>query len=129
MSQSTAQTIESIRSIDQSVLASIRSLQTEEDPNVVVELIEIYLADSVGRLAEIRRAVSLENRQVIQRAAHGLRGSSGNLGASALASLCMDLEHISDLAGAPQLLFQIETEYESVRTELELEITNDKARV
>ena len=113
--------VEASRSIDRSVLDAIRALQSEEDPNIVRELIIIYLEDSGARLSDMRNAVSMGDPALIRRAAHGLRGSSANLGANTLAALCAQLEDYPGAAAASELLELIELEFSNVRAALELE--------
>lgn len=113
--------IEISSSIDRSALDAIRALQSEEEPNIVRELITIYIEDSNARLAEMRKTVSVGDPVQIRRAAHGLRGSSANLGARTLADLCAQLEDSPVVARASELLELIELEFRSVRAALELE--------
>ena len=108
-------------SIDRSALDAIRALQSDEDPNIVRELITIYLEDSIGRLAEMRTTVSNGDPTLTRRAAHGLKGSSANLGAHILADLCAQLEDTPDSFLASELLSRIEIEFQSVKAALELE--------
>ncbi len=112
---------EASSSLDRSVWDSIRALQCEGDPNIVSELISIYLEDSTARLFEINRTVAIGDPAQIRRAAHALRGSSANLGANALAALCALLEYSTGTAGAAELAARIEVEFENVRAALELE--------
>ena len=107
-------------SIDRSVLESIRALESEDDPNIVVDLIAIYLEDSASRVSEINRTVTIGDPVLIERAAHALRGSSANVGARALAALCAKLER-SPGSAAAQLAARIELKFENVRAALELE--------
>ena len=113
--------LEASISLDRSVLDSIRALQCEGDPNIVSELITIYLEDSTARVSEIKRTVTLGDPAQIKRAAHALRGSSANLGARALAALCALLEQSTGTAAAAELAARIELEFENVRAALELE--------
>ena len=108
-------------SIDRSFLDAIRSLESEDDPGIVRELITIYLEDSTSRMADIKQTVLDGDSTRIRRAAHGLKGSSANVGATGLAALCAELEHLPPGASGSQLLQKIEVEFRSVRTELELE--------
>ncbi|GGY68410.1 sensor histidine kinase [Cellvibrio zantedeschiae] len=55
-------------------------------------LIETYLKDSSDRLVALHELVKSENADLIRRTAHSFKGSSSNLGAVFLASLCSVVE-------------------------------------
>lgn len=80
-------------------------------------ILELYLGDAPARVAELWRAHSAANARALGEAAHSLRGSSANLGASSLAELCNQLEQDSDAAvaaGAEARLTAVEAEYGKV---------------
>jgi HPt (histidine-containing phosphotransfer) domain-containing protein len=104
---------ESALTIDESLLDSYRVLQDEGQPDVVAELIDIYLDDLPERLASVREALSAGEPSKIRSAAHALKGSSASIGAVRLAAICGDLEAIGKqgiTAGASDLLPTILTE-------------------
>lgn len=77
-------------------------------------LLETYIDDSKVRIEEIKTALSGSDADSVRRAAHSLKGSSGNLGATNMAALCLQVEekgregNLDDLDAA---LVNIETEY------------------
>jgi HPt (histidine-containing phosphotransfer) domain-containing protein len=78
--------------IDASVIQGLRELGGEEDPGLLVELIDLYLADAPQRMSEIRQALSTCDWKLLERAAHTLKSSSANIGALELSSICKELE-------------------------------------
>ncbi len=57
----------------------------------------------------------------MERVAHALKGSSGNMGAKGMASICAKLEEAGsagDLSRAPELLARLDAEFGRVRQAL-----------
>jgi two-component system sensor histidine kinase/response regulator len=103
--------------LDPAILGEIRRLQMKGQPNVLAEMIDIYLHDSAKYLETIQTAVAEKDIPLLKRAAHSLKGSSGNIGARSLAARCEVFEglaNISDLEQAKSLLSLLEIEYRQV---------------
>lgn len=110
--------------VDRQVLANLRELQEPDEPDFVVELIDHLLAETPVRLASIGEAIAAGNAQSLNRLAHSLKSSCGNLGAMHLSSLCQALERAgadNQLEPAPALLAQAHAEFERVKAALDLE--------
>lgn len=65
------------------------------DMGLFLEIIEMYLADGPSRLEEIREGLKKRDAQVLERAAHRLRGSLGALAASLAADAAETLESLA----------------------------------
>ncbi len=78
--------------IDQSVIEGLRELGGAEDPGLLVELIDLYLADAPQRMAEIEQSLARGDWELIERAAHTLKSASANIGALGLSAICLELE-------------------------------------
>jgi HPt (histidine-containing phosphotransfer) domain-containing protein len=66
-----------------------------------------------------------DDAQTVERVAHTLKGSSGNLGAQRMAAPCGELQDAGvsgHLTHAPELLEELEVEFGRVRPALEAEI-------
>lgn len=64
------------------------------------------------------------NADSVERVAHTLKGSCGNIGAIRMAKICEQLQEMGaseDLMTLPRLLDQLEAEFDRVRTVLEAE--------
>jgi len=111
--------------IDHAVLASIRAdLQMEGEPDVVQELIALFVESSPPLLAALRTTLAQGDGPGLSRAAHTLKGSSSNLGARRLTELCAALEkqgRSGSLAGAALQVADLEQEYARVCAALALE--------
>lgn len=78
--------------VDMAALLSLEAAQVEGEPDLIVELIELYAEDTPRRVAAIRGALARRDWAALRRAAHGLKGSSASLGARRVAALCDELE-------------------------------------
>ena len=111
--------------LDRAVLETLGDLQEEDGEDLLGELVSLFESDARARLSGLRLAVEDGDARTVERLSHSLKGSSGNLGASVMARLCGELEQAGssgDLAWAPGLLQQIESEYSNrVRPALESE--------
>jgi HPt (histidine-containing phosphotransfer) domain-containing protein len=104
--------------VDLVVLLSLEDAQVEGEPDLVVELIDLYAEDTPRRLDAIRRALAAGDLAALRRAAHGLKGSSASLGARQLVILCERLERSSGkelLQEGETLLTCLEREFARVR--------------
>jgi hypothetical protein len=87
----------------------------------VYQLVETYLRDTSARLTELQNAVEAGDPETVARIGHALRGSSGNLGATTIVRLCVELEAIAaspDLTVAASIHERITTELGGVGTAL-----------
>ncbi|HKC75731.1 MAG TPA: response regulator, partial [Chloroflexota bacterium] len=107
--------------VDARALAALRDLQGAGRPDILAEVIAVYLRDTPPRLAALHDAVARTDAEALRRAAHSLKGSSSHIGAVQMARLCTDLEdqaRIADLTGAPETLRRLDEAFESVRAHL-----------
>ena len=115
--------------MDRSMLASLRELQEEGEPDILKELIELFLTDVPPQLAALREAVEAGDAHSVEQIAHTLTGSSGNMGATRMAAICSELEDVGasgDLSRAPELLERLEEEFGHVRKALEAETARSR---
>jgi HPt (histidine-containing phosphotransfer) domain-containing protein len=106
------------------VLAELRQLQAEGEPDIVQELAEAFQFETPPLLQALHQAVAEGQPEQLQQAAHNLKGSSHNLGARTLAALSADLETLGKngtLEGAAELISRLEREYQRVCMALALE--------
>lgn len=110
--------------MDLSVIEGLRELREPDEPDPMAELIDLYLADSPNRLAGMKEAAAAGDAKGLKAAVHGLKGSSSNLGARTLGSLCGALEEraaAGELEGAEKSIQRIHEEYDWVKSVLERE--------
>ena len=115
--------------LDEAVLAGLRDLQDEDEPDILEELARMFLADGSRRIEEIRSSLAKGDAAGVERAAHTLKGGAGNMGAKRMANTCGALQDAGaseDLARAPGLLESLEAEFDRVRPALEAEIERNR---
>jgi PAS domain S-box-containing protein len=108
--------------LDPSQIELLRSLD-DGDGTVLGEIIDQYLTQTAEGRGELIRVVGEGDTAALERAAHLLRGASANIGASALAAVCAEMETQSRLARldvAAGLVEQFDTEFSRVRDALSL---------
>jgi HPt (histidine-containing phosphotransfer) domain-containing protein len=101
--------------VDMAMLMSFEEAQIEGEPDLVVELIDLYLEDASAKIGALREALAEPDGTRLRRLAHCLRGSSGNLGAHRVAALCEELERVDGddlLRKAGELLSELGLEFE-----------------
>lgn len=104
--------------IDVSILDGIRSLQSEGEPDVLTELINLYLRDSKAHMDRVSLAFSHKDAALLRGSLHSLKGISGNLGATRFSNYCYELNRQLDqhatFEGLEDWLPKLQQEYEQV---------------
>ncbi len=105
---------------DDAVLEVLRELQQPDGPDVLTELINLFLDDTPKRLAALRDDVcGGDAHQATARAAHALKGSAGNIGAAPFAELCANVERVAKHGQTDGIdLTPLEDEYARVEAAL-----------
>lgn len=81
------------------------------------ELVDRFIGDGSRRMELLRTAVVEKDYEAIHAQAHGLKGSSRNMGANGLGDICGDLEErgrTSDGDNLPALFAALEQEFAAV---------------
>ncbi|HLL41163.1 MAG TPA: Hpt domain-containing protein, partial [Rubrobacteraceae bacterium] len=115
--------------LDQRVLASLRELQQEGEPDILNELIELFLADVPSQLVVLKDTLEAGDAHSVERIAHTLKGSSANMGAARMTTICSELQDVGasgDPSRAPELLERLEEEFGHVHRALEAKITRSR---
>jgi len=107
--------------IDRAVIEAITSLTPQGSAEILRSVITLYLDGSLKLLEGVRGAIEGKDATALNRAAHSLKSSSGNLGAKVLAAICSELERMGrsgTTEGAAARLTSLEKEYRRVREAL-----------
>ncbi len=108
--------------LDQDVLARLREFGDEE---FLDKLAGLFLEDTISLLEALRKAIGVGDAPSVKRVAHALKGSSENMGALKMSTICAELQDVGDsgeLERAPVLVERLEAEFGRVRTALEAEM-------
>jgi len=112
-------------SIDRSALEAIRALQSESAPDLLAQVVRLYFESTPPLMERLRAGLAAGDVEMVRNAAHSLKSSSANLGATRLADLCGKLEiaaHTGELGTQLLDADRIVQEYERVCGLLQAEI-------
>jgi len=107
--------------LDPDVVERLRQLTPPGEPDVLAEIFNLFLDDVPKRIDALRSAVLSGDAVKVQRTAHSLKGSSGNIGARAMHEVCRQIDERAkdgDLARVQSLLERLTSEYVKVEAEL-----------
>ena len=107
--------------LDPAVIDSLRQLTPPGEPDVLDEVLRLFLDEVPRRLDRLRAAWSAGDVTEVHRAAHSLKGSAGNIGAHALYAVCKQLDErgkAGDLAGTEHLVAALAEEFGKVEGEI-----------
>jgi HPt (histidine-containing phosphotransfer) domain-containing protein len=108
-------------SIDPEAIENLRALNPDDDDAFLKEIIGIFLEDTPERIAELKQCLQSYDQPKFTRAAHSIKGSASNLGASQVRSVAEQLEHQSRNSGLSDiepLIAKLEDEFASAKAEL-----------
>lgn len=87
--------------LDLARLDVLRRLDPEGTAGLVPAVINAFLAEVTTRMAAVREAMAAGGGQALEQAAHQLKGSAANLGATQVAGLCGRLEALGRSGSPP----------------------------
>lgn len=107
--------------LDPTVIESLRQLTPPGEPDVLNEVLGLFLSDVPVRIGRLREAWQSGDAVAVQRAAHSLKGSAGNIGATQLSAVCKELDEqgrSGDLSRLLPLVDSLDAEYRRVEAEI-----------
>ncbi len=78
--------------LDTSVIEGLRELGGDDDPGLLMELVEMFLDDAPNRLKEMEQSMAVGDLDTMRRAAHTLKSSAANMGSVLLSQICSKME-------------------------------------
>lgn len=107
--------------LDPIVIDNLRQLTPPGEPDVLKEVLQLFLDDVPGRIERVRTACQAGNAVELHRAAHSLKGSAGNIGAKDMLAVCRRLDELGkagEVSGAQGLVASLDAEYSRVEAEI-----------
>jgi len=103
---------------DSATFESLCLMLGEDSPEIIAELLTIYLHDTPKIIANLHLALTKQDACLLTRAAHSLKSTSAQLGVTALADVGKQLELLGralTFEGVPDLLSFLETSWPQVQ--------------
>lgn len=103
--------------LDAEVVQGLVDLEGDGSPGLVAELLTLLQSSAPEGFGAIEAGISRADAAAVSGAAHSLKSSFANLGATELSRLCFEIEagaRRGDLSTAPGLLAQLRAGYPAV---------------
>jgi len=110
--------------LDPEVVATLRGLTVEGQPDAFVTLMTLFSTSSTALLETLRDAMARADAEGVARVAHTLKGSAANVGAVRLADACRRLEESlpGGMGAAAAAVVQVEAAFGQVEAWLTAEL-------
>lgn len=82
--------------LDGRMLSHIRSMERSGSPDLLARMVQLYISNSTALMESLRARVLARDMRGIHQAAHGLKSSSANLGATRFSEICAKIEQFAD---------------------------------
>lgn len=108
--------------LDPVVIETLRQLTPPGEPDVLAEVLKLFMDEVPRRIHRVRQALDAGDATAVQRAAHSLKGSAGNIGAHRLYEISRQLDDTAkarDLAALAPLVGTLGAEYAKVEAEIQ----------
>ncbi|MBC9783112.1 response regulator [Heliobacterium chlorum] len=108
--------------IDTGLLESLRDLQEEGEPDIVADVIDIFLRDTPEKIQALHEAAQRQDVRAMTNLAHSIKSSSAGIGAVGLSACSKEMElkgRQGQLDGAQEKAARIEAEFIKARRVLE----------
>jgi HPt (histidine-containing phosphotransfer) domain-containing protein len=103
--------------VDVSVFKSLWNIAGDDAPELVEEIVKLFLEDTPHHIIKAQSALSSRDADTLSKVAHSLKGSSAYIGAQKMSALCLTIEEDckrEDLPAAAIHLEEINHEFEKV---------------
>ena len=107
--------------LDPTVIEGLRLLTTPGEPDVLTEVLRMFLMEAPKRMDRLRNAHQAGDIQEVHRSAHSLKGSAGNIGANAMYDICCQIDSKGrggDVVALPPLIDALGLEFGKAEIEI-----------
>jgi signal transduction histidine kinase/DNA-binding response OmpR family regulator len=107
--------------LDHAALDQLRELGSNRSPELLVRIVNLYLADAPRHIGAIEQAWTKRDAQALCMSAHTLKSASANVGAMRLSDLCKSLEFDAredSLSRSGELVAALGAEWDAARCAL-----------
>jgi len=107
--------------LDPAAVERLRRLGGDE---FLVEMIDLFLDNGPKRMAAVRDGLAAGEARAVQRAAHSLKSTAGNLGGRAVQQTAQEIETLAaegDVAPLGELVAELATRFDALLQRLETE--------
>jgi HPt (histidine-containing phosphotransfer) domain-containing protein len=107
--------------LDPRVIEILRQLTPPGEADVLAEVLQLFTEEVPKRIRALQAALEAGDVAQVGRAAHSLKGSSGNIGAGSMLEVCRKLDDAAkagDLAAITPLVATLTEEYHRVELEI-----------
>ena len=98
------------------------------DRELLADIVGLFLEDSPNLISQIQEAIANQDRKLLERSAHTLKGSAANFAAEAARQAAFELEQIGregNLADAEDAFDKLKQEMERLQPALKSLITSE----
>jgi PAS domain S-box-containing protein len=117
--------------IDRRRIEQLRSLESEDNPNLVAEIVDMFLRDAPQHLDRLSAAAASSDAAALKAVAHRFLSGIENLGAVAMRQRCMAIEALGRdgrTDGAADLVEQLRADFAAARETLGALIAESASR-
>ncbi len=107
--------------LDQNSIQRLMDIGRQTDPGFLQQVLDMFMKQAPADIEEIRKALEAGDFTALWKIAHKLKGTSLNIGALRLSSVCREIERKGrnlETTGMYGLVMQLETDYRSTIAEL-----------
>lgn len=107
--------------LDHDVIATLKQLGGEDEPELFMELVDLFIQDTCEQLEQATEALERGDSEEMRRRAHTLKSSCANVGALGMSKLCFRIEQFAlaqELDHIRELLVDALAEFDEVKVAL-----------
>ena len=107
--------------LDPDVIATLKELGGAEEPELFMELVDLFIEDTCEQLQRASDALTRGDTEEMRRRAHTLKSSCANVGAVHMARTCFQIEQFAlaqELNEIRELLTNVLSEFDEVKAAL-----------